>query len=133
MPPSSRVRVADRLCALFPLPISHSSSQYAPSSTCAAGLKEELKELKSQEKHFLEKEAALAREEALHPKWNVDNISKDKSSRTVINKVEKQEEPEDEAERMSAFFKKYGDEMKVSCCCISILAQGVFLSVISCV
>lgn len=74
----------------------------------AKGLEQELKELEKQQADFLAKEAEIERMEKEHPHWNVDNISKDKKSRTIINK---DPEPEKKLD-MSEFFDKYKSEMK---------------------
>lgn len=74
----------------------------------AKGLGRELTELEKQEAEFKAKEAELERLEKEHPTWNIDNISKDKKSRTLINKDLEPEKPMDMAE----FFEKYKKECR---------------------
>lgn len=77
--------------------------------------KKELKEIEEQEKHFKEKELEISKKERLQP-WNVDTLSKDGFSKTVINKPkEKKEEvlTEDEKwKRSQQFMDKYEKEIK---------------------
>eukprot|EP00048_Salpingoeca_helianthica_P002640 m.59136 g.59136 ORF g.59136 m.59136 type:complete len:439 (-) comp12219_c0_seq2:131-1447(-) len=73
----------------------------------AKGLAAEMAELARQEAEFKKKEAELERLEKEHPHWNVDNISKDKKSRTMINK-----DPEPIQIDMSEFFEKYKKECR---------------------
>eukprot|EP00730_Choanoeca_flexa_P019757 TRINITY_DN9662_c0_g1_i1.p1 TRINITY_DN9662_c0_g1~~TRINITY_DN9662_c0_g1_i1.p1 ORF type:complete len:379 (+),score=129.77 TRINITY_DN9662_c0_g1_i1:34-1137(+) len=78
------------------------------------GIEEKLEELTVQQKDFLEKEAELERMQREHPKWDVDNISKDKESRTIINSYQAPEpEPkteDDQLDTMNDFFKRYKAE-----------------------
>lgn len=78
------------------------------------GLKSKLTELEMQEKAFLEKEAEIERMEKEHPKWHVDNISKDKVSRTIINKGSstQNEKPAGVDMELSDYFNTYGKEVK---------------------
>lgn len=72
-------------------------------------LKHELDETKTQEAIFRQKEAELERMEKLHPKWNVDNISKPKHDRTLINKsAPKAESKESEGDALQKYFKDNG-------------------------
>lgn len=77
--------------------------------------KKELTEIEEQEKHFREKELELAKKEKLQP-WNVDTLSKDGFTKTIINKPkEKKEEvlTEDEKwKRSQEFMDKHEKEIK---------------------
>jgi len=74
------------------------------------GITERLSELKAQQSEFEQKEAELERYQREHPRWDVDNISKDRSNRTIINAYSKSadeapKDPEAEVDDMQAFFK----------------------------
>eukprot|EP00051_Salpingoeca_urceolata_P032078 m.14199 g.14199 ORF g.14199 m.14199 type:complete len:393 (+) comp4750_c1_seq1:418-1596(+) len=80
-----------------------------------SGLAAELTDLKRQEEEFAKKEAELERFEREHPKWNVDNISQDSTSRTIINKEKPKKQNLTEAEHldeMNEFFKKNKKEIE---------------------
>lgn len=76
----------------------------------AKGVDKALEELTKQQQEFLKKEEELERFEREHPHWDVDNISKDAKSKTIIN-APKKKEPVEELD-MTAFFKKYGSEIE---------------------
>lgn len=63
-------------------------SEPASEGTAAqiAGLRAQIADVEKQQTDFLAKEAELERQEKMHPTWDVDTISKDKKSRTLINK-----------------------------------------------
>lgn len=73
-----------------------------------AMMEKEIAETLKSEQEFRKKEAELEAYAKAHPKWDVDNISKDKTSRTLINKIEN---PDSEME-MTEFFKKYEKELQ---------------------
>ncbi|XP_028409108.1 hsp90 co-chaperone Cdc37-like isoform X2 [Dendronephthya gigantea] len=77
--------------------------------------KEDLKQIQQQEDHFRKKELELAKKEKLQP-WNVDTLSKDGFSKTIINKPKsKQEEKlteEEKWKRSQQFMDKYEKEIK---------------------
>ena len=56
-------------------------------------MEEELKELSITHEEYVKKEAELERWEREHPTWDVDNISKESKSRSIINGYAKKEEP----------------------------------------
>lgn len=74
-----------------------------------SSLKIELTELEKQEKEFKKKEEELTKKEKLAP-WNVDTISKDGFSKTVINKPQKKKEEnitdEEREERQRQFIQE---------------------------
>lgn len=72
------------------------------------GLGQELAELEKQQHEFLAKEAEIERLEKEHPQWNVDNISKDSKSRTIINKDDSSEKELS----ITEYFDKYKPELK---------------------
>jgi len=77
----------------------------------AAQLKDLEKEIAAAvetEQDFRKKEAELEAYQKAHPKWDVDNISRDKQSRTIINKAS--DSPNDM--EMTEFFKKYEKEIQ---------------------
>lgn len=71
------------------------------------GLEQGIAEAVQAEQDFRKKEAELDAYQKAHPKWDVDNISKDKESRTIINKAESPKDME-----MTDFFKKYEKEVQ---------------------
>jgi hypothetical protein len=57
------------------------------------GVQAELDSISKAHEEFLKKEAELERMQALHPRWDVDNISHEVKSRTIINKDDKKSKP----------------------------------------
>lgn len=78
------------------------------------GVKDELEILSKNEDEFQRKERELKEYQEAHPNWNVDNLSKDKHNRTIINKEPKKapKTEESEANDLSEYFKKYDKEVK---------------------
>lgn len=82
------------------------------------GIEKKLEELTTAQEEFKKKEEELERLNREHPKWDVDNISQDKTSRTIINAYKDSQEQvptasvseEAEVDDMQAFFKKYREK-----------------------
>lgn len=75
----------------------------------AKGLSADVAELQKQHEEMRKKEAEIERYEKEHPHLNVDNMSKDKKNRTMINK---DSEPAKQMD-ISEFFEKYKKECRV--------------------
>lgn len=78
-------------------------------------LKAELQDLEKQEEDFRKKEEELKKKEKLTP-WNIDTICHDGKSKTIINKVKKNEEKElteeEKADKQAKFTKEHKQEIK---------------------
>ena len=74
-------------------------------------LKVEMGDLKTQETHFEEKEAELSKKERLTP-WNIDTLSADGFTKTIINKPKKQTKKKDEESFSTEFMNEHEDDIK---------------------
>jgi cell division cycle protein 37 len=74
-------------------------------------LKVEMDELKKQESHFKEKEEELLKKERLTP-WNVDTLSSDGFTKTIINKPKEKTKKIDEESFSTVFMNEHEEDIK---------------------